>query len=152
MTKHKPRSSGLRQPAVLAWLRLARAYHKIDARSEQHFQQYGLNTAQFDVLAQIGAAEGITQQELADTLLVTKGNISQLIARMEQKNLVARRQEGRRNCLSLTPHGRELYATAVPHQEALVASLLAPLAHDEQADLLRLLRKLDHALDVAGER
>src|SRR5512138_2056451 len=92
--------TGLRQPAVLAWLRLARVFQKIDARSERFFRSQELNTAQFDVLAKVGAASGMTQQELANALLVTKGNISQLLARMEHDGLIARRQEGRTNCLS----------------------------------------------------
>jgi DNA-binding MarR family transcriptional regulator len=138
----------LRQPAVLAWLRLARVFQKIDARSERFFRSEELNTAQFDVLAKVGAASGMTQQELADALLVTKGNISQLLARMEQDGLIARRQEGRTNCLSLTEQGQALFRRVVPRQEALIADLLAPLSADEQHELLRLLRKLDHGISA----
>jgi len=143
----------LRQPAVLAWLRLARVFQKIDTRSERFFrthelntEQFELNTAQFDVLAQVGAARGMTQQELADALLVTKGNISQLLSKLEQVGLIARRQEGRTNCLSLTKQGEALFQLVVPQQEALIADLLAPLSDDEQRELLRLLRKLDHGI------
>jgi DNA-binding MarR family transcriptional regulator len=138
--------SRLRQPAVLAWLRLARVFQKIDTRSERFFRSHGLNTAHFDVLAQVGAARGMTQQELADALLVTKGNISQLLSKLEQVGLIARRQEGRTNCLSLTEQGEALFQLVVPQQEALIADLLAPLSDDEQRELLRLLRKLDHGI------
>ena len=138
--------TGLRQPAVLAWLRLARVFQKIDTRSERFFRSQRLNTAHFDVLAQVGAAHGMTQQELADALLVTKGNISQLLRKLEQAGLIARRQEGRTNCLSLTEQGQALFDTVVPQQEALIADLLAPLSDAEQRELLRLLRKLDHAI------
>jgi DNA-binding MarR family transcriptional regulator len=141
--KHtRPRHFG-----VLSWLRLARVYHKIDSASARHFHDYGLSTAQFDVLAQIGAAEGITQQELAGALLVTKGNISQLLDRMERLGLVRRCQEGRTNTLFLTEPGRKLFDTIVPAQEALVAELFAPLSSDEQFQLLALLRKLDQGLE-----
>lgn len=138
--------TGLRQVAVLAWLRLARVFQKIDARSERFFRSQGLNTAQFDVLAKVGAAGGITQQELAEALLVTKGNISQLLAKMEQDSLVERRQEGRSNCLFLTAHGRALYSQIVPTQEAQIAALFVALSAKEQQELLRLLRKLDREL------
>jgi DNA-binding MarR family transcriptional regulator len=141
-----PRRSGLRQPAVLAWLRLARVFQKIDTRSERFFRTQELNTAQFDVLAKVGAASGITQQELASALLVTKGNISQLLSRLEHDGLITRRQEGRANCLFLTERGQARFEQAVPQQEALIAELLAPLTPEEQLTLLRLLRKLDHAL------
>ncbi|MFL5805826.1 MAG: MarR family winged helix-turn-helix transcriptional regulator [Roseiflexaceae bacterium] len=138
----------MRQPAVLAWLRLARVFQKIDTHSERFFRAHGLNTAQFDVLAQVGAVSGITQQELADALLVTKGNVSQLLGKMEQDGLIARRQEGRTNCLSLTERGQALYQIVVPQQEALIADLLAPLSADEQRELLGLLRKLDHSMST----
>lgn len=140
--------STIRQYGVLAWLRLARVFQKIDTRSERLFRASGLNTAQFDVLAKVGASGGITQQELADALLVTKGNISQLLSRMEQDGLITRRQEGRTNCLFLTERGRARFDQVVPRQEELIAGLLAPLSEEEQRELLALLRKLDHGLTV----
>jgi DNA-binding MarR family transcriptional regulator len=136
--------SRLRQPAVLAWLRLARVFQKVDTRSERFFRSQGMNTAQFDVIAQIGAARGMTQQELADALLVTKGNISQLLSKLEQTGMIMRQQTGRTNCLSLTAQGQAVFEQVVPQQEVLIAELLAPLSDDEQRELLRLLRKLDH--------
>ena len=136
----------LRQPAVLAWLRLARVFQKIDTRSERFFRSQGMNTAHFDVLAQVGAARGMTQQELADALLVTKGNISQLLSKLEQAGMITRQQTGRTNCLSLTAQGQAVFDLVVPQQEALIAELLTPLSNDEQRELLRLLRKLDHGI------
>src|SRR3712207_8018674 len=59
------------------------------------------SNAQFDVLAHVGAAEGITQQQLADSLLVTKGNIAQLLDRMQKRGLIERRPQGRINRLFL---------------------------------------------------
>ena len=146
--KQTPRTNqhSLRRPGVLAWLRLARVFQKIDASSERFFRTQGLNTAHFDILAKVGAKPEMTQQELAGALLVTKGNISQLLAKLEQEGLVSRRQEGRTNCLSLTERGQALYKRVVPQQETLIAELLSPLSEDEQHELLRLLRKLDHEL------
>jgi DNA-binding MarR family transcriptional regulator len=152
-TTARTNQSSLRQPAVLAWLRLARVFQKIDTRSEHFFRshssnsdEFKLNTALFDILAQVGAARGMTQQELANALLVTKGNISQLLGKLEQVGLITRRQEGRTNCLSLTEQGQKLFEQVVPQQEALIAELLAPLSNDEQRELLRLLRKLDQGI------
>lgn len=138
--------SRVRQSAILAWLRLARVFQKVDTLSERFFRTYDLNTAQFDVLAQVGSTNEMTQQELAAALLVTKGNVSQLISKMEQDDLVMRRQEGRTNFLSLTDKGRTIFETVVPQQEALIANLFEPLSADEQRELLRLLRKLDQGI------
>jgi DNA-binding MarR family transcriptional regulator len=91
----------------------------------------------------LGLHEGITQQELADRLLVTKGNISQLIARMERRGLIRRCQEGRAMRLHLTEAGRHLRAAALPAQEALVARHFAHLTPDEARALHTLLRRVD---------
>ncbi len=140
----------LNRTAVVAWMRLARVYTKIDRRTADHLKAYGLSVAQFDVLAQVGAHEGITQRELADVLLVTKGNITQLLDRMTGSGLVERRpaRVGRGNHLYLTPAGWTLYRQAVPSQEALVAECWSALAPEEIRSLDRSLRTLDRSLDA----
>ena len=152
------RKNGIRAPkaesatdqrAVLAWMRLARVYHKIDRRSAGAFREIGLTTAQFDVLAQVGAGEGCTQQELADRLLVTKGNVCQLLDKMEQRGWIQRRPaaRGRGNRLYLTEEGRRIREAAVPAQERRITEICAALSATEQEQLGQLLRKLDRALD-----
>ncbi|HEX8917749.1 MAG TPA: MarR family transcriptional regulator [Chloroflexota bacterium] len=139
-------TSNIRRPALLAWLRLARAYQKIERVSGEGMRCFGLSMAQFDVLAHVGAAEGMMQQELADSLLVTKGNICQLVDRMEQSGLLVRRQEGRANRLFLTEQGRSLFEQAVPRNEENIVALFSALNSEEQSQLLHLLRKLDRSV------
>ena len=133
--------------AVATWLRLARVFHKIDHASVEQMRTWDLSLAQFDVLARVGASEGVTQQQLADRLLVTKGNICQLLDRMEARGLLERRQEGRANRIFLTESGQTLWNEVVPAHEALIGELLGALSPDEQAELLPLVRKLDHTLN-----
>jgi DNA-binding MarR family transcriptional regulator len=139
-------SDRFRRPGVLAWLRLARVFQKMDRGSAEHLRKWDLSVAQFDVIAQVGSAEGIMQQELADRLLVTKGNVSQLLDRLERRGLICRCPEGRTQRLSLTPQGRELFRTVVPEQERYVASRLEALTDEEQRHLHDLLQKLDRSL------
>jgi DNA-binding MarR family transcriptional regulator len=137
----------LRRPDLLAWLRLARVFQKVERDSSEHLRGWDLSVAQFDVLAHVGATEGIVQQELADTLLVTKGNVCQLLDRMEGRGLISRRQEGRANRLFLTDAGRRLFAEVVPAHEVVIAERFSVLSEGEQERLHQLLRKLDKALD-----
>lgn len=132
---------------VLAWIRLSRVYNRIGRATTETMRAWNLSGAQFDVIAQLGQAEGITQQELAERLLVTKGNICQLLDRLEQASLIERRRDGRANHLHLTYEGRALYETIVPAEEALLASQFAGLESCEQRQLLALLRKLDQSLE-----
>ncbi len=140
--------SGLRSPTVLAWLRLARIFSKIEQASSTQLRCQDLSPAQFDILAQVGANEGCTQQELADALLVTKGNITQLLDRMEAGGLLQRRQEGRTKRVCLTEAGWALRQNVVPEHETLIASQFTGLTLAEQRELLRLLRKLDQSLPL----
>lgn len=134
------------RPSVLAWLRLYRVVQKIDRAQNVLLRSWGLNTAQFDVLAHVGAHTRMTQQELADSLLVTKGNVSQLLDRMEKLGLLRRCQEKRNNTLVLTEKGQQLYDLVVPTTEKLIEDQLAVLSPAETADLLRLARKVDQSL------
>lgn len=143
---------GVRRTPVLAWLRLARVFQKVQHASTAQFGAWNLSLAQFDVLAQVGAAEGSTQQELADRLLVTKGNISQLLTRMERTGLIFRQREGRTCRIYLTPEGRGLFSSVVPRHEDFIAERFARLLPEEQSQLLVLLRKLDRALEDEPER
>src|SRR5687768_7913163 len=104
-----PRSTSRADRSVRAWLRLVRVFQKVEQSSQEEMRQEGLTVGQFDVLAQVGAAEGATQQQVADALLVTKSNVCQLLDRMERAGLVERRQDGRMNHLYLTPEGRRLH-------------------------------------------
>jgi DNA-binding MarR family transcriptional regulator len=120
---------------------------KVERGLAGHLKLWNLNNAQFDVLAHVGAAEGITQQELADSLLVTKGNVAQLLDRMEKRGLIERCPQGRANRLFLTDEGRRAFAGVVPAHEALIDERLSVLSKEEQRQLFELMRKLDHALD-----
>ena len=132
---------------MLAWLRLLRVSQKVERDLAGQLKLWGLNNAQFDVLAHVGADEGMTQQELADSLLVTKGNVAQLLDRMERRGLIERRSQGRTNRLFLTDEGRRTYTEVVPAHEVLIDERLSVLSEEEQRQLFELLRKLDRALD-----
>ncbi len=127
-------------------MRLLRVEQKVARALSEDLKRWDLNLAQFDTLAHVGAAEGLTQQELADSLLVTKGNVCQMLDRMERRGLLVRRREGRTNRLFLTAEGRRLFEEVVPAHENLVARQLSVLDPGEQTHLVRILGKLDRAL------
>lgn len=127
---------------LLLWFRLSRFYNKSIRETNQHLKEWSLSAAQFDVLAQIGGHDRLTQQELGRKLFVTKGNITQLLNKMEQLDWIKREQEGTTKYLSLTEKGRVLYEDVVPPQETFQAEQFDKLNRNEQKQLLELLRKL----------
>jgi DNA-binding MarR family transcriptional regulator len=152
MTAERMGRIGERDIGVIAWMRLARIYHLVDRATVELVKQFNLTTAQFDVIAQVGAKEGRTQQELADALLVTKGNITQLLDRLEERHLIERRTEpGRRGkMLYLTESGWSLNRQVVPAQEAMIAALFNRLTRDDQAQFNRILRQFHRMLGQPG--
>ena len=128
--------------AVAAWLRLARFVNAQHSALAARLRAPRLSLAQFDIIAQIGAREGLSQKQLADRLVVTQGNVTQLLQRLEKRRLVLRPPNGRCNRVQLTMAGQRLRNALVPQQERAITGLFAPLSDTELDALSRLLRKL----------
>ena len=137
----------LRTPGLVAWMRLARVFQKVDRAASESLRCRQLSPAQVDVLARVGSSEGISQQELANALLVTKGNVCQLLDKMEGSGLLERRPDGRVNRLFLTDQGRRVHDEVVPRHDAMLGAYFNTLTSDDQHALLRLLRQVDHGLE-----
>lgn len=138
------------QSAMLAWLQLVRVNEKMQHHAGSHLVCFDLTPAQYDVLAQLEAAPGITQQALASRLMVTKGNICGLIDRLERRKFVERRvdpEDRRSNLLYLTELGKQIAETAVPAYGQFVAEHMARLSDAEKATLKDLLNKIEQTLD-----
>jgi DNA-binding MarR family transcriptional regulator len=128
-------------------MRLARVFQKVDRAASESLRCRQLSPAQVDVLAKVGSSEGISQQELANALLVTKGNVCQLLDKMEASGLLERRPDGRVNRLFLTDQGRRVHDEVVPRHDELLAAHFNSLSARDQRDLSRLLRHVDKAME-----
>jgi DNA-binding MarR family transcriptional regulator len=127
---------------ILIWFRLSRFYNKSIRETNHYLKKWNLTAAQFDMLAQVGAAGRITQQELAEKLVVTKGNITQLIQKVEEFGLIVREQNWKTKYVSLTEAGQSLYDEVVPQQTQFQAAHFSKLNSSEQKQLYALLKKL----------
>ncbi|MEA2630842.1 MAG: hypothetical protein QOE66_1061, partial [Chloroflexota bacterium] len=93
--------------------------------------------------------EGLTQQELASRLLVTKGNICGMIDRTEANGWVERRpdlEDRRVNRLFLTEPGKQLLAETFPPHHALIRTLMRGLNGGELQSLHQLLEQLEDGM------
>ncbi|MEH7451003.1 MarR family winged helix-turn-helix transcriptional regulator [Gottfriedia acidiceleris] len=129
--------------AVLLWFRLARFYLKNVRESNNQLKKWGLTTAQFDVIVHVGRNKRLTQQELADKLVVTKGNVTHLLKKMEELQWIKREVEWKNKYLSLTEIGQKMYEEIVPSQDEFQQAQFSKLTEEEQLQLLTLLRKLN---------
>jgi DNA-binding MarR family transcriptional regulator len=111
---------------------------------------HGLSLPQFEVLLVLNQEQGLTQQELAGRLLVSKGNVCAMIARMEANGLVERRSDPddrRANRVFPTKHGAGLLAKTVPEHQAVVDRVMGVLSDAELQTLYQLLDRLEEGLE-----
>lgn len=123
------------------WFRMIRLQRRATNTVSTVLKGLGLSIPQFDLLTTLTEREGITQQELAERLYVTKGNVSGLLDRMVEANLVERRAipgDRRSNALYLTQKGRDLAMAGLKAQKAYVARTLGSLPPEDLATLDRL--------------
>lgn len=126
-----------------AFADLVRVVHRVSQAGAQELRGHGLTPAQYQLLAAVGRKPGIVQRELTERLGVTKGNVSQLVTRLEDAGLLDRSRDGAANQLSLTVDGKALVRKLIPAHDSFLAGQFASLADDD-------LRRLSGILAVLG--
>ncbi len=122
--------------------------NRLERRLADVLGPLGLTLPQFDVLMTLCHGDGITQQELAERLLVTKANVVGLLDRVCAAGWVERRpdaEDRRANRIYLTKAGRKLAAEAHPDQHALIERLFEGLTEPELRRMHGLLERLNGA-------
>lgn len=136
----------LRDWKVRVGTTLFRFHSRLERRMAESLGVHGLTLPQFDVLATLWHGEGITQQELAERLLVTKGNVVGIIDRTSAAGWVERRpdpEDRRANLLYLTDAGRKLVAEAWPCQNNFMKKIFGTLTEGELRLMFELLERLE---------
>ena len=131
--------------ALRLWVILARAYATYAKAIAGRVQEYGLTPPQFGTLEALYHLGPLSLGELADKLLVTGGNVTYVMDRLEDQGLVYRfrRPDDRRVIQAkLTPEGRELVAEVFPGHASFIEHLSRHLTTEEQAQAADLLKTL----------
>ena len=103
----------------------------------------GLSQAQLELLRRVRVAPDGTQQDLVSALGVTRGNVSQLLTKLEAEGLVLRFAVGTRKLLRITRRGERLLESVLPGESELLAQRFARLSKTELEQLLGLLDRLE---------
>jgi MarR family transcriptional regulator, 2-MHQ and catechol-resistance regulon repressor len=127
----------LENPSYLALWNLVRAYHSLVGVLQRFFEENGITGAQFGVLRCVSDAgdEGLMLSEVSKRLLVTCGNTTGVVDRLEQAGYLRRvRPSGDRRVVlaQLTPEGKALFRRIMPQYLDLVRDLLSGLTTEEQ--------------------
>jgi DNA-binding MarR family transcriptional regulator len=137
--------------AALAMVRIVRSFTDAHTRIAR---EHDLNLPRLEVLLCLKDGEGISQQELSERLLVTKGNVCMTLQAMEAEGLIERRSDPtdqRAHRLYLSNAGRQRLARTRPALEALMARMLGLLSPDEQRTLRKLLGRIEQTFDDVSD-
>ncbi|HEX2189780.1 MAG TPA: MarR family transcriptional regulator [Longimicrobiaceae bacterium] len=142
--------------ATRFWVSLARAYRLAYRRHSRALAALGVSVSQFDLLATLHRSrpEGLRMGELSDRLLVTEGNVTGLVDRLQGAGMVERHADPadrRAFRVRLTPAGRALAERAIPVVEAELERVFAGLAPEEMRQAQRVLRRARRSAEGAGD-
>ena len=135
------------------WFRFIRLHRRLSNAMAAELKAIGLSVPQFDLLSTLTEREGVTQQELAERLYVTKGNVSGLVDRLVEGGLLERRPlagDRRSHALHLTPRGRGLAEQGLAAQRSYVARTLGHLPDCDVAELERIVLRWRDEARAAG--
>lgn len=124
---------------------LVRCYQAFESYSSRHVRTLGLTTPQFDIIATLGNTQGMTFKELGEKTLITKGTLTGVVDRLEDKKLVRRialPSDGRCQVVQLTPKGEAVFAEVFPAHLAYIGAAFAGLGTEELQQAQHVLKRL----------
>ena len=124
---------------------LSRAYNSVMAHSSRSIQSHGLNSTEFGVLDVLYHKGPQPLQKIGEKVLISSGNITYVVDKLEKKNLLKRRAsvEDRRVIYAeLTAQGTELFERIFSGHKEKIAHAVSGLSDEEKQQASILLRKL----------
>lgn len=137
-------AGGEGQLQVRLWLRLLTSTNVVLGRLRRGLRdEFGVTLPAFDLMVQSQRSpSGPTMSELSRRLMVTKGNVSDLVERLKAKGLVECRpnpSDGRVQHVHLTEAGEAQLAPMLPVARAWVVELMAGMDDAALTQLYELL-------------
>lgn len=145
-SKEQISSSRRSKEAIRTWLRLLSCEARVEQTLRSRFrQQFSVTLPQFDVLSELErAGKPLTMSQLSRELMVSNGNVTGVIDRLEKGGLVSRHRadhDRRIQYIDLTASGRAEFNRMASQHEIWIDELFENLTLDEMSQLQRLLLK-----------
>lgn len=129
------------------WIRLLGVTRAAENHLREHLRVHHDTTLpRFDVMAALWRKrDGVTMSELSRMLLVSNGNATTVVDRLEKDGFVARRQsdsDRRTIFVTLTDEGVKSFETLAAGHEAEVDKLFADVCDDDIAAMTEILKRM----------
>ncbi len=128
---------------------LARSYQALESFSSAHVRQFGLTPPQFDLVATLGNQPPMTCKELGEKTLITKGTLTGILDRLEEKGMIVRcanSDDARSQKISLTSAGNDLFNQVFPSHVQYLSGAFHQLSQVETDQLTHSLKHLREAI------
>lgn len=140
----------LSQRRLRTWLRLLRLTRSTEGHLRDFLRvNYGTTLPRFDVAAALYRQDApMKMSDLSRMLLVSNGNATNVVDRLEQDGMVqrvARETDKRVVLVELTPEGRAWFREVSAAHEQEVNKIFSSLSHDDLTRLRDLIRIAERA-------
>jgi DNA-binding MarR family transcriptional regulator len=122
------------------WIRLLRATRTVEGETRERFKtEFNVTLPRFDVMAALYRnPDGMLMSEISRFLLVSNGNVTGIVDRLEADGFVVRSQrdgDRRTSFVSLTAKGRAAFADMSAAHESWIDTLLGGVTAREAEQL-----------------
>ncbi len=141
-------------PRFRNWIAVAKVHLLVEKAMMAGLAPLGLKLPHYDILANVYRFPELTQQDLANRLLVGRSNLSMLLPELEKRGLVERiadNQDRRVRRLRLTEEGRVLTVQALDVQVAVIEDMMLALSAEECEQLGSYMRRVGVHLTASAK-
>lgn len=134
---------------IMLWVRLAMTFNVVYQEIKHELSEEHFTVPQFEIISCLDRKTGLSLSEIAERLLVSGGNVTGIIDRLERDGYVHRvRDKVDRRIVRalLTEKGFELYKSFLPRYKEVMHRINSGLTLEERKQLQRLLKKLAHGI------
>lgn len=134
-----------KQPFVAVIRELVRTYQAFEAYDARSLRQYNITVPQADIIFTLGNTKGMVFKDIGEHTLITKGTLTGIVDRLEQKGLVKRSaclQDRRRMYVALTNKGEKFFNKVFPGHMANLQQRFDRMSKSEINQAVVLLKKI----------
>ena len=141
--------------SVRVWLRLLSCTMAIEKEVQRRFIERGMTLPRFDVLAALDRHGEMNMGALSQALLVSNGNVTQLVQKLVQDGLVELRKppaDRRSSIVRLTPEGQQVFARLARAHQDWIDQMVGDLDFTQRERLYVALGMLKMSIARASTR
>jgi MarR family transcriptional regulator, 2-MHQ and catechol-resistance regulon repressor len=132
---------------------MTQAYHAFELFASRHLRELGLTSAQFSVMSALAAGATTSCKSLGEQACISKGSLTGIVDRLEQKGLAQRvtcAQDRRSSAVNLTDEGRATFERVASKHFAYLQHAFAACEFDELARIEDCFRRFRQFFNQAS--